>query len=559
VGEGVSNVTISYLLANTTLSTLTSTGGTNVTLSGSRIPPLTVINATTDQLNYTFLYEFSNGTNYNKTSPANYWQTILWAYYQNITVNPTAYTPGNIIYTFTNLTNVSSAADVLIQYYWNSTPRNGTYLNSSTYYTTYTAPAVSDYSWDYMNSTLNITFAGTSLNRTSAQFLNVSVWQVGLVACPGAVAINFTFWGESNFTALFSDMELTLWGYPLGNPDLNESGNFTFTNVKSAAICLTPAWATFYVDSWQIYRSPSTYYTSGSYPQRAYFLDGALVNNVSNNVSLYLENATLTKLIEITLLDTNGQGVPDANLYFNRYYPGEDLYRTVAMVKTDDYGLGNTYLIPNDVWFRIVAVKDGTTLRTFTPQTIPCDPGLSACPLSLSLAPDSYVEFTDYWDQFAYGCSFNATGTNATVCSFTDSSGLMKYARLKVWRIGIFSPSLLCDNNVTTASGSLTCNLGDATGSYSWEFSAHFQDENIFQTGVIELTSANLFEGSGIFVTIILFMVMAGVGAFNPIFSVALGFIALAFALAIGAYDVGIGALVGLGVVVLIFAAKAGR
>jgi hypothetical protein len=309
------------------------------------------------------------------------------------------------------------------------------------------------------------------------------------------------------------------------------------------------------VSSFQNYRSPAAYYTGGSYPQRSYFLYHATITNATQEVKLYLENATLTKVTQVSLKDETGQGVPGVYLYFNKYYPGEALYRTVAMILTDDFGLGNSYLIPNDAWFRIVASQAGVTARTFNPQTIGCSPAAGSCELALSLAPSNFVEFTEYWGKFAYSCAYS-NSTNVTSCTFADTSGLMKYARLRVWKLSPFSNTQLCDTNLTAASGTLTCTLTNPSGQYDYAFSAHFSDELLLDSGSFSANASALFGAEGLIVTLLFFLTCAFAGAFNPGYSVVLGFIGLLAAFGLGAFSIPFAAVVAVGVVAGVFMYK---
>jgi len=548
VGEGVSNVTVAYLDYNGTLLGLSSTGGVNVTLSGSRTLGLEATNNTQYGNSYVFLFEFSNGTSYNVTS-STYYQNVLWAYWQNLSVNPTTYVESAVISPETTVTNFTNAASVLVSHYWNGT-MNTAALSGSVYSSSFIAPDTGGFYWDYMNSTLNLTFAGVSLNRTSPQYQNVSVWEVGLVSCPGTVALNFTFADEETFASLFGDMDGTFWGYPVGSPELNASASFNCTNSSYCEVCIAPSWASFVVDSWQTYESPEAYYSSGSYPLRAYFLANASVSNVTEDITLYSGNVSAVKLIEVDLNDVDGQGVADAYVYFAEYYPAENVYRTVAMVLTDNSGLATTYLEPNEVWYRITVTKNNEVLSVFSPQTIACSLSASSCPLVLSLAPESYLEFVEYWDNFAFDCDFNASGLNFLSCSYTDTSGLMKYARLVVNEVGLFSPIGVCDSSVTTTSGTISCNLSNYTDKVvSYSFAAHFAEETLLESGNIGFSKAALFGDEGLLIALILFLLCAAVGAHNPAYSVFMGFVGLVVAWAIGLFSIELSAIVAMGVV----------
>ena len=422
------------------------------------------------------------------------------------------------------------------------------------------APDITGYNetWLLSNATLNVSFTsdevGYAIYERVSENESITVVKASVVDCSGVVSseilINFSFMEEENITNItYSDMDATFWVSPLSNTSINTTASFNFTDVGYAEICLYPTWATVVVDSFQTYEGNE----SGFSAPRAYFLDSAEMDNSTiENITLYNIETSLSKLIVIEVDDDGGQAVDDAYIYFSRYYPDENVYRTVAMVLTDDFGEGNTYLRPNDIWFRITVVQDDVVLSVFSPQTISCDPAASACSLYLNLAPSEYLEFVQYVEDFAYYCSFNISGLNATTCSYTDTSGLMQYARLVVWKNELFSPTNLCDTNLTTASGSISCSLGDVNGTYTYSFSAHFADEIVLETGSIERGGIGaLFGAEGLFLAIALFLLCVGVGSFNPGVSVIMGFVGVVVAFTIGVFNIEFSAIVALGVVAI--------
>lgn len=515
----------------------------------------------------------TNGTNY-----TTYWNyTIRYANYTNTTVSTTE--ANTSIYYGFYFPNYYPDTDILwgdtIHFY--AAPYTQTAANlknvtvdfdSATYNLTYSAgvwgssttapePSAASETWT-SNATLTASVTGgayspvtTTTETRTSENESITVYKATLALCSAIAnqtSINFTFYNEEEVTApVASNMDLTVWIYPDAAHTVNVTTSFNFTDVYNATLCIYPTWATVYVDTWQAYWGNET---SNDSP-RAYFLDDAELDNSTEEVSLYVLNDTYATLIAVSVADTDATPVTGAYVYFARYYPAENVYRTVSMIRTDDFGAGSTYLRPNDIWYRFTITKDGTTLGTFSPQTVACDPAELICNLYLTLAPDTWLEYISYYDQFSYACAFNATGTNATVCSYADASGLMKYARLQVWKTGLFSPTSVCDTSLTTASGSLTCPLGNVSGQYVYTLSAHFADEITLYQDELDYsgTSSALFGTTGLIAGAFVFLMAALAGAHSAGAVLIMGTVGLIAAQLIGLLGLAPSALVGFAVV----------
>jgi len=120
-------------------------------------------------------------------------------------------------------------------------------------------------------------------------------------------------------------------------------------------ICLYPADATIKADVW-------IEYNSEDYSERKYFLNQYTLNNVTNNLSLYLLDDVITSDIIISLFDRNtGIPITDAIVKMQRYYPqdaGTDFrYRTVQIEQSDATGKLLMKAVLGDVWYRFIIEK----------------------------------------------------------------------------------------------------------------------------------------------------------------------------------------------------------
>lgn len=517
--------------------------------------PLLDTNNSFYNVNWTYAITWANATTHNQSN--NGTQFVHFAYYlNNTTAYPSQFLP--MEYSFDGAGYLQKFVDnaaYWVSLFFNSTTGAATNNTLYNYTADFTTPYISSNNASLtLEGNFIVSFGGINKTRAAATNATLTIYRASLTDCSGALTttptLNVTFYDEVALTWTNETFEGTFWVWAdAGLSGNNSTYSLNITN-SSFEICLYPPNATLYVDSF------SDYWNSTYTDVRAYFLDNATLTSTIEYLELYNLNNSLTKLIELTLKDESGQPLDNAYIYFQRYYPAENIYRTIAMVKTDDFGLGNTYLVPNDVWYRIVVTQGRTQLASFNPQTIPCDTGATACALLLDISPAELVEYPRYWDEVAYSCTFNATGTNATTCTITDTTGLMKYSRLKVWRNALFSPEVICDTNASTASATLTCAMGDVSGLYTYALSAHFADEIPLIQENIEWGNAALFGAEGLLLGFLLFIVVGFSGLFSPAAAVIMGSVGLLLGYASGVFNIAFSGVVAFCIVAVILAIK---
>lgn len=272
--------------------------------------------------------------------------------------------------------------------------------------------------------------------------------------------LNFSFFDEEtvNLTVL-SDMDATFTVY---NSERTASFNVTInaTDTYYAFLCFTPNSTTYLIDSFQIY-------TADNYNSRNWFLRNASVQPTSvENVSLFNANGTTTKTTKIILKDENGLAVPGAYVTAQRYYPGDNSYLGVAMVKTDNNGEATTYLVPNDEFYLFNVIEGFEVTASFSSRQVICDPGLTQCTVTLQKGGGELPGYWEYYDKISSTCGFN-TATNISHCTFEDTSGVFNYYEYTVLKLGIKNHVTVCEETTTASSGTLTCNVtGYGDGEY---------------------------------------------------------------------------------------------
>jgi len=132
----------------------------------------------------------------------------------------------------------------------------------------------------------------------------------------------------------------------------------------------------------------------------------------------------------------------------------------------------------------------------------------------------------------------------------------MKYARLKVDKVGLFTPTSVCDTNAVGTSVSLSCDLGNPEGDYIYTLLAHFYSETILDQETISTVETSHMGEAGLFAAIALVISLGFIGLWSPAAAVILSFIALLFAGMFELIYIQYAALVGIGVVALVMVVK---
>lgn len=471
-------------------------------------PPLQAVNNTNVSFTWYYNLTYLNGSILQVNTTATN-QSLIWAY--NITnfFVPSLVVEGGVFFVhgITNSTgNISVVRIVTISF--NGTNETAS-LNATSYLQNLTAPSVGTSVNLSVNATMNVSFNGSSFLRPAAvAIVNVSpiiIVIVGGADCPGGTyrAINFTY-SDSDVPAavLSADMDATFTVWDVLR-SVNQSVNVTSTGQLHVMVCLAPLNTNFSVDSFQLYRNTT-------FEQRAFFLFNASVTNDSVvNITLYLGNATLVRDTKIFLKDVNGLVIEDAFITAQRFYPGENLFRGVAMVQTDSNGEGQTYLRANDVFYRFQVVSgSGVLLEIFPSGQIICSSSEPQCEVILQLTGGALTEYFRWTAGIAHSCIFDVA-TNSTVCTVSDTSGVFTFFSLKVSRMGLTRAEIVCEVNTTASSATLICPVTSGDGHYSFTLMATgsnvMLDGGSFNIG----PAAGLFPTSALLLGLILMLAFA--------------------------------------------------
>ena len=306
--------------------------------------------------------------------------------------------------------------------------------------------------------------------------------------CPAGyyTGANFSFYtSESPNTTVYSDMSATFTVYN-ATRDLNANITVNATSAYSALLCVnTTIGSTYYLDSFQEYDAPS-------YNQRNWFVrNGSFSQTHTLNISLFNANESTTKHTKFVVKDENGLAVSNAYVTAQRYYPSDNSYLGVAMIKTDENGEATSYLVPNEVYYKFNIIEGWEVTASFNSRQVICDPGDTECVVNLQKGGGELTGYWQYADKISSSCGFNAS-TNISYCSFEDASGAFNYYEYTVLKLGIKNHETVCETNTTASSATLTCNVtgygdGEYTGSVTGFGSINLINGHDFNVG--DLTS----------------------------------------------------------------------
>ena len=156
--------------------------------------------------------------------------------------------------------------------------------------------------------------------------------------------------------------------------------------------------------------------------------------------------------------------VEGALIFLDRQYIPENVFKTVELPITDDNGQTILHLVRNDVIYSIrVLDASGTVLGSFDEITAFCEDSLlQNCQISLSSTSD--ISSTFNYDELT-GLSFPSPptfdpATRTVSFTFVIPSGVVKTVSMNVTRNDVFGNRTICENSLTSASGTLSCSIG---------------------------------------------------------------------------------------------------
>ena len=313
----------------------------------------------------------------------------------------------------------------------------------------------------------NITiFNGTdSINiETSSRTQNVS--RIHLEECNATYttqSLNFTAYNEQNLTRVNPyrfDGTFDIW---IGTGSVKRNNSFSQSSIAEETLCIFPN-AIYFTDAQIEYNEA----INTTFTTRDYFFQNNTINNISQNIFLYLLPSVSSTSFILKIQDNNLLPLEDYLIETQRYYPGTDEFKTVQISKTADNGKTVGFFETETVDYRFVIKYNGQTLLTTTKRKIVGEE--TPFTITFTIGEDLGKPWKTLEDltNLDYSLDFDKL-TNIVTYTYIDASENFTLGSLVVERqnFSFATNTILCNLNSSQSSATITCDLtGNSTGTY---------------------------------------------------------------------------------------------
>lgn len=363
----------------------------------------------------------------------------------------------------TTLSNVVSLSSAI--FYYNNTAYPSTKVGSGLnvrFENTISVPAVDsttnkDFYW-----TLNLdgNLINSSINSQTVNTLNLGLCN----ATQTVPVLNFTAALETNLTRVNPFSFAGTFEYFIGTGTTTKTQSVSLPSTPEAVICMSSN-NTITLDAEIDYGFEDANLTLVS---RKYFFDDAEITNATQNITLLLLDSEDATTFILKVRDNTLQPVADALIYIQRYYPGEGIFRTVQIAKTDDNGASVGFYQTETVTYKHIIVKDGVVLLdTGTGGVVVGE----SVPFTLTFTVGDTLpapwEFLEENSTIQTSLSYNET-SELVVFAYIDPTGSSNFGRLNVYQESLSNSTVttICDTSTTGSSATITCNMSGQTGTF---------------------------------------------------------------------------------------------
>lgn len=492
--------------------------GTNVTVTcGDEYAEINITIGTNKNLTF-----YANDTFGNEASDFTSWNYLLFYNYETfeeeVLEGTSATFTANLL---TNGTNINLA---YLEY--DGTNYTGTITNHGsnnfTLSRSLTAPMVDsddtkDFSW--------FVYQGSFITQLDTQTQDVLNFGIDNCTTNTVVLYNFTIRDEAdqtiiNKTGNDTQAKVDLQIYSYGTSTLVQQFNRSYSQTNPFAICINSSLASG--EQFNVYAVIE--YKATGWQTEFYNIQNATINStlLNQNISLYdLSNETAQKF-KLIVKDSSFLAISDALIEIHRKYLDEGVYKIVELPKTDAKGETVASLVLNDVIYKFIIKKYGTTIATFdnvravcqTPLVMPCTIDFNAFASSITV-PD-FETLAD----FNFTIDYNET-SRIVRSIFTIPSGTPTTVKLEVIREDALGTAV-CEDTLTSTSGTLSCVVPNSFGNST--IRANLYKDDVFQaTGQIKMDQKPSDIYGTVLVALALFIMLTLLGAGmsdNPVFTV---------------------------------------
>lgn len=229
-------------------------------------------------------------------------------------------------------------------------------------------------------------------------------------------------------------------------------------------------------------------------------LNGILSNaSIPNDISLYDLRTDDSTEFQLTFRDSSFGLASDVLVYLYRQYIADNDFKVVEVPLTDSSGQTILHMVRNDVVYNIIMVdRDGNILATFNKIIAFCqDFTIGECSLRLT-AKGGEEELYNYDEDLGISYSpitySNATGLVSL--QFVSSDLTPKTVRMDIIRESPFGNRSVCTGTLTSATGTVTCNVSSVSATDRFLFIDVSVDGGFIAKETIDLEAEDFNYGT---------------------------------------------------------------
>lgn len=345
--------------------------------------------------------------------------------------------------------------------------------------------------YDYLqlfNITLSATNYSTKIYQYNLTNTSTSIMRnlgyMGLDQCSlfTTPTINLTFWLE-NYPSIMYNASVEANIYVYGDT-YNKTYTFTLSGNSSYILCKSDENITA-----DVYFK---YYYDGGYYHRFYQNGQTYTDNLIKYYLYNFNSTTGNSDLVITLRRYDNYN-PYTNIYtkLQRYYPSEDVWRTVQMDKSGDYGITSYNIIQKNQDYRLLFYdKDNNLLKQTDSLKFVCDSITGVCSITQILSP--YTGTTTTKD-LQTNITFSNSTQNITV-TFNDPTSVTTSVRVVVTKETSKTTYTICDTTKIGASGTITCDVNGYIGDVLVSVYSTASPEKPFESEWIKIYTVGLYQ-----------------------------------------------------------------
>jgi hypothetical protein len=290
-------------------------------------------------------------------------------------------------------------------------------------------------------------YANQSLfNATIFNDLNITNCSVG----DPNLKINISIFHEDTLSLLAANNFSGIFTFYATNSSQGINKTYSFQNLDNYGICINTG-------SNVNYDAYLTYSVNTGFGERYYIFNASTI--YISQILLYNFDYT-TGLSELNLLATDDYFVyyPEVITKMQRFYPAENVWRTVQVDKTDYNGRALFYVKQNSNDYRFVFDYLGKQQMISSKMKFICDSATS-CDQTFIINPSVSSQYEGMTTSYVYD---NTTGV--ITYSWNDPSNTASSVELLVQKVTPAAITTICDTTVSSASGSINCDVSSYDG-----------------------------------------------------------------------------------------------